>query len=303
MSGVFQPDFRQGNISEYLAQYLLSYLGSSIYVPRQEDVGIDFNCAISENDGQLEVTKEQFYVQIKSNLTDEIEYGSVVKTGKNNKCKWKKYELDWLFNLDNPLFIGVLNKDEGSLELYSTSFMWHNYWNKKFLTIKFIPNQPNQQMEEIHAIDDLDISDWAEELDTEIPKKKTLVQMGPPIIKLTNDIVRGDITELNKIKNIFRKAIMIEKSNIIYKNLNLPYFNWLHRISTNDSFVGGWFYTISKVIDEEEKLYQSLSPILIALALLYKKTQDSRFETILNVLKLVPTEYIPIEVKVALELK
>ena len=80
MSGALQPDFRQGNRSEYLAQYLLSYIGTSILVPRQEDVGIDFNCAISVNNGHIEEIKEQFHVQIKSNITDDIEFGEVVKT-------------------------------------------------------------------------------------------------------------------------------------------------------------------------------------------------------------------------------
>jgi hypothetical protein len=63
-----------------------------------------------------------------------------------------------------------------------------------------------------------------------------------------------------------------------------------------------YFYTINKVINEEEKLYQSSAPILIALALLYKQTQDSRLDAILNALKLVPNKYIPKEVKDVLEI-
>ncbi|MGG9971336.1 hypothetical protein ACQ33O_06045 [Ferruginibacter sp. SUN002] len=296
MSGALQPDFRQGNRSEYLAQYLLSYLGTTVCVPRQEDVGIDFNCAISVNNGHIEEIKEQFHVQIKSNITDDIEFGEVVKTGKDKKVRWKNYELEWLFNLDNPLFVGIINKDDESLELYSTSFMWFNYWNRKFLTIKFLPNTPNGDMEEIHAMADIDISEWASELETEVPKVKTVVPMGPPVIKLTKDNVRqGDF--IIQLKRLCRLAIQLEQANITYKKLRLPYFNWLHKISTNNHFVGGYFYAIDKVLNEEQRLYQSLTPILISLALLYKHTTDPRFDTIMNSLKLVPLEFIPPEVR------
>lgn len=78
--------------------------------------------------------------------------------------------------------------------------------------------------------------------------------------------------------------------------------NWLNKIATNEGFLVAYFYTINKVINEEEKLYQSSAPILIALALLYKQTQDSRLDAILNALKLVPNKYIPKEVKDVLEI-
>jgi hypothetical protein len=301
MSGGLQPDFRQGNRSEYLAQYLLSYLGTSVLVPRQEDVGIDFHCAISVANGQIEEIKEQFHVQIKSNITDEIEFGSIVKSGSKQKKKWKKHELDWLFNLDNPLFIGIVNKDEGSIELYTTSFMWFNYWTKEFLTIKFLPNTPSDHSAEIHALADEDITEWAKEIESSIPKIMTIVPMGPPVIRLTKENVRVEAT-LFKIKEVLRLAIMIEHSNITYKKLRLPYFNWLLKIATNSTIQGGYFYSIDKVLREEVGLYKNLTPILISLALLYKNTQDARFETILNALKLVPKNLIPENIKTTLDL-
>lgn len=300
MSGVFQPDFRQGNRSEYLAQYLLSYLGTSVIVPRQEDVGIDFNCAISFSNGHIEEIKEQFHVQIKSNITDEIEFGSIVKSGSKQKKKWKKHELDWLFNLDNPLFIGIVNKDNGSLELFSTSFMWFNYWTKNFLTIKFLPNHPIGESEEIHAQADEDISVWAKEIDSTVPKIKTIVPMGPPIIRLTKENVRNEET-LFEIKKVFHSAILVEHSNITYKKLRLPYFNWLLKITTNTKIDLGYFYSIDKVLKEEVSLYKNLTPILISLALLYKNTKDARFETIFNTLKLAPNNLIPENIKKIIE--
>ena len=43
--------FRQGNRSEYLAQYMLSALGLAVKVTTQEDVGIDFYCNVGKRDG------------------------------------------------------------------------------------------------------------------------------------------------------------------------------------------------------------------------------------------------------------
>jgi len=296
MSGVLQPDFRQGNRSEYLAQYLLTALGTAVYVPRQEDVGIDFNCAICHNNGKIDEVKEQFHVQIKSNLSDEIEYGSIIKSGKENKPKWKKHELDWLFNLDNPLFIGICDKTSSSLELYSTSFMWYNYYNKKFLTIKFLPNVPSGKYEEVHATDDIDISEWAGDINVNIPKVKTLVKMGPPIIKLDINTVQ-DEDQIFRIRKLMRQAILLEQGNINYKKLNLAYFLWPHAIATNEEIKPAYFYAPQSDLNNEQSLYQASAPILISLALLYKQTGDNRFSIIMDMLKLVPQEIIPQKVK------
>lgn len=125
--------------------------------------------------------------------------------------------------------------------------------------------------------------------------------MGPPIIKLKDENVRNK-EALIQIKDVFRHAVRIERTNIIYRNLGLPYFQWLHKISTNNQFIEAWFYTIGKMKIDEHGLYQSSAPILIALSLLYHQTKDSKLETILNALRLVPQEFIPNEVRTILKI-
>ena len=179
--------------------------------------------------------------------------------------------------------------------------MWYNYWTKEFLTINFLPNTPSEHSEEIHALADIDISEWANEIENSIPKKTTIVPMGPPVIRLTKENVREEET-LFKIKEVLRLAIIIEHSNITYKKLRLPYFNWLLKITTNSTIQGGYFYSIDKALREELGIYKNLTPILISLALLYKNTRDPRFEMIFNTLKLVPQNLIPENIKTTLEL-
>src|SRR5271157_2608742 len=117
MAGIFNSNYRGGNRSEYLAHYLLSYLGSCTPVPRQEDVGVDFHCAVCESTAVGDCVKEQFYLQLKSSDGDDLDYGHVVRM-KDGSLKWKYYEKDWLFSLDLPLFIGVCSKENRSIKIY-----------------------------------------------------------------------------------------------------------------------------------------------------------------------------------------
>jgi hypothetical protein len=58
--------FRTGDQAEYLTQYLLSNFGASILVPRQEDRGFDFHCALEfSKKGTLHDFKDTYYVQVK----------------------------------------------------------------------------------------------------------------------------------------------------------------------------------------------------------------------------------------------
>lgn len=302
MSGAFGPNFRKGNLSEYQALYLLSHIGSSITVPRQEDVGIDFYCSINIEDGHHELVKEQFIIQLKSNETDKIEYGSVIKPGKNKKKKWNGHELEWYFNLELPLFYGVMNKKANYLDIYSSSFKWYNYWQRDFMTIEFLINQPSENMKEIHASNDEDISDWADEIQTKRSKRKTFVKTGPPLIRLSPDVVL-DKKKLEKLKRILREAVRIEKNNIIFKTLNLPYFNWIHKVDTNESFVPAYYFATNKVSLKEKELIDAITPIIISLGLLYKHENLEKFNAIKTLLKLIPEQKIPENVKKALEEK
>lgn len=302
MSGAFGPNFRKGNLSEYQALYFLSHIGSSLTVPRQEDVGIDFYCSINIEDGHHELVKEQFIIQLKSNEKDKIEYGSVIKSGKNEKKKWNGHELEWYFNLELPLFYGVMNKKANYLDIYSSSFKWYNYWQKDFMTIEFLINQPSENMREIHASDDEDISGWAGEIQTKRSKIKTFVKTGPPLIRLSPDVVL-DKKKLEKLKRILREAVRIEKNNIIFKTLNLPYFNWIHKVDTNKSFVPAYYFATNKVSLKEKELIDAITPIIISLGLLYKHENLEKFNAIKTLLKLIPEQKIPENVKKALEEK
>jgi hypothetical protein len=120
MPGLRLNSFRQGDRSEYLAQYILSSLGIAIRVPREEDIGIDFYCSLANlKEGDLTFSSP-FTVQIKSN-SENVSYGGVDK-----KNVWKEHEIDWLFDQELPFLIGIADKEKHNIKLFITINILYN---------------------------------------------------------------------------------------------------------------------------------------------------------------------------------
>ena len=75
MPGSIWFPFRQGDRSEYLALYILSSLGISVYVPRTEDIGADFYCSLAKRDGNRVTFQLPFIVQVKSSSMRKLSFG------------------------------------------------------------------------------------------------------------------------------------------------------------------------------------------------------------------------------------
>lgn len=136
MPGHLWSPFREGNRSEYLAQYFLSALGVSSPVPRQEDIGIDFYCALAKEDGDRLTFHSPFAVQVGSLDAKSFAYG-----GMDRKGRWRKEQLDWLFSQELPLFLATVDKETSSFRLYSTSPLWLiRYGNGDVTEVCLIPD-------------------------------------------------------------------------------------------------------------------------------------------------------------------
>jgi hypothetical protein len=90
MPGLRLFSFHEGDRSEYLAHYLLSYFASVVPVPRQEDYGLDFLCGVVRRTGNRLHVKRYFGVQVKSAEALDVEYGGM------KKGRWKRWEVTWL---------------------------------------------------------------------------------------------------------------------------------------------------------------------------------------------------------------
>jgi len=126
MPGLQLASFWEGNRAELFATFVLSSVAAVVPVPRPMDFGIDLLCTMTnQNDHALNAGRA-FGVQVKSTSDREAKYG-----GLNDKGKWKKYEIDWLFGQDQPLLLCVADISSWRVQLYSTSYMWWLKWKKK----------------------------------------------------------------------------------------------------------------------------------------------------------------------------
>ena len=121
MSGVRLHNPRQGDRSEYLAVYMLSALGLVTQVPRQEDIGIDLICNLAEQESGIVGFRHHFAVSVKSASTPRAVF--VPADSKKDDPKYTDH-FNWLFHLELPLMLAVIDKEKQELALYSTLPAW-----------------------------------------------------------------------------------------------------------------------------------------------------------------------------------
>jgi hypothetical protein len=136
--------FRKGWESENLAQFIL-YKFSFLARPTNiaDDIGSDFFCTLfqiqEENSQEYLIPKQSFAVQIKSNL------GRIDVSSKTQ----------YLNGLEIPFFVGVVNRETLSLDLYSGEylpFLFSHIGIPNNLEIELCDNSPNIRFENAYYI-------------------------------------------------------------------------------------------------------------------------------------------------------
>lgn len=216
MTGARYFNFRQGDRSEYLAQYLLSGLGLATPVPRQEDVGIDFHCAIADQNSGLLTFGHPFCLQVKSSTSPNVVFGG------SKDGKWLDREIQWYLKETTPFFLGVVDKSALELLLYSTSAtrlaFVKGYPAKLTLTPRRTSDiETGTTWPQVNA--DPDCADYGDGL-------HHTVDLGPPVATLSPQIL-ADEDGLRSAKERLRHCVKIEQANIVYASLGTPYFQWL----------------------------------------------------------------------------
>jgi Domain of unknown function (DUF4365) len=104
MPGSYAANLKEGSRSEILADYLFSRWGAVTPVRRQDDVGVDLYCTLSDRLGRRTVVRDYFGVQVKSG-TDPWVFKH------QNSVKW-------LVEYPTPLFLACVDKEKGSVSVY-----------------------------------------------------------------------------------------------------------------------------------------------------------------------------------------
>lgn len=289
MSGIRLYSFREGDRSEYLANYLLSGLGLVTVVPRQEDIGFDFYCQLADQEKGNLTFGYPFIVQVKSDSTDSI------KHGKEKFEDWKWEHIEWLFRLELPLLIGIVNKKEMTIDIYNCSTLRFLFVeNPKPSVIEFKTSNVSAETE-IGRPQSVELDNWQE--GEKGDGKKYTIDLGNPLVSITNeDIYNHDV--LAHKKNILRNIIVMEQQNILYRKLTLPHFHWTLKIDSNKGFQAAWYYGTSSDPNVLSNHYRTLGPGLISLAInLRENKQEELLEQLIPILKEIPNDVVPKGIK------
>jgi hypothetical protein len=289
MSGIRFYNFREGDRSEYLANYLLSGLGLVTPVPRQEDIGFDFYCQLADQEKGSLTFGYPFIVQVKSDGISTIQYGT------EKIDEWKREHIDWIYRLELPLLFGIVNKKAMQIDIYNCSsirFVFVEHPNPSI--IEFKPRIPSVDSDiGKPAIEP--IKGWTGTYKGD--GNKYVVDLGNPLVIITNDDILHHPTLAHK-KSILRNVVALEQQNILYKKLILPHFHWTLKIDTDKGFHTAWAYFTSTEKAVLQNHYRTLGTGLISLAInLRAGGQEDLVNQLIPLLKEIPLDLVPQGIK------
>lgn len=213
MPGARLRSFRLGDVAESFTGALLKRLAFVAPVPRDDDVGHDFICALSEVDGKLCKAGPSFTVQAKSNDKPIIFE--------------KKHELGWITNQENPFFIIICDLSRESLQIFSTWNMLNAFLFKGSKTIHLIPKEPKKGNNPIQWVG-------------AGPQLK--IFLGKPILEFSSK----DLLDKEKALSfaaILKEWILLDRENIVRRASKMYWVQGPRKYATNQSLAGYPFET------------------------------------------------------------
>ncbi len=274
MSGVRLHNLRQGDRSEYLAVYLLSALGLVTQVPRQEDIGFDLICNLAEQESGILSFRHHYAVSVKSASTP-----NVVLEPPESRQKDPRYtsHFDWLFHLELPLMLAVVDKARESLSLYSTLPAWFLYY-ERFHDCGIVELVPRTQTGGANLVVDHPAELGAEPGPGGL--KRFQVDLGYPITVISAADLR-DRDLLQKKKVSLEQAIELGAQSARFAQMQTPFFWWFNVTipsgyifgDTNpDGYNGGtaWWVGACPNALQLAQMMRGLAPGLMSAALLFK---------------------------------
>jgi hypothetical protein len=282
--------FRQGDRSEYLAQYILSALGVVVPVPRQEDIGADFHCTLANREGKRLTFHAPFLVQVKSRSRKKVSFGGI-----DQKGNWKQKQIEWLFSQELPLLIGIADKQKLTLALYSTSNIWAAcYLAGRCGKAVLLPDKIDSDNRVPMPTKRLPSEKWPHGAgDGHIWD----VPLGPPIVHISIDDLE-DKEKIDTYRGILLQTLYREQENITYRRLGVHYSTWPHQYTTNEyasHIILGFSYAWNNGPGANTPgQIQALTPIVIALANNYKaQNRIDELAKLKPIFELIPHDIIP----------
>jgi hypothetical protein len=269
--GTLGYGWHEGSRGEYLAQYFLTALGVSAPVIRQEDVGIDFYCALGwEKDRRL-TFRSPYIVQHGAAGSKEFIYGGYSEGKDGKEPKWRGGAIEWLFSQELPLFACTVDRSKAKFRLYSTSAMWlARYQFGQMHMVELCPDANHDPLKESQSQKPVGKVEHGGGYVYRIP-------LGNPIVDL--DVFELETAKREKAIESVAMAIELEQANITFRRLGVHAASWFPAIVPNDptslQVRGGsyfWNGTPGKNVPQQ---IDSLKNIAITLALNLDAQKDT----------------------------
>lgn len=278
---------REGDRSEYFAQVLLSGLGLSTPIPRQEDIGFDFSCSIADQESGILSFGHPYLISIKSLSKPNIE---LIPTERAKRESDQRH-IEWLFRQELPSFLGLVDKELFQIRIFSLIPLWFIYYEggPRCGELRIQPRIDEANLNDVgRPIDQGEIEGWP-------GMHKFEVDLGHPIAILSLDTLK-DAEATKLIKNRIRFASKFAQLNHIHFHLGIPHFYWFAKTLPDGSKCHPAFYylPVPPTEDARQAIMRELAPSLISFALHYKEAGDGEsLSAVRKLLELVPEEYFP----------
>lgn len=118
-----------GSTNEAFCEAMLGRFASMIFVPNEQDFGIDFYCLPrrpSSRNSEMPVTL--CGIQVKGESGGNLTFGGV--RGKNQE--WRRHELVWLRELSIPFYLAVVDGSFERVDLFSITRCLQVFWKTSF---------------------------------------------------------------------------------------------------------------------------------------------------------------------------
>ena len=256
MGGRRLMSFREGDRSEYLAQYVLSRFSFVVPFPRQEDFGVaDFLCVLAKEIENSVYPRNAYYVQVKS-TEDNINFD-------RNQAKWLSHFMDL------PLLLCVVNKDESRVKLFSC---WH-IWSGLFqihIPEKLILILNSKLPLEAESIDRIN--------------KAITIPIGPPVINATIEEIESKPTHYH---DVLTPWLEMDKLNIARRSVgrifSSGFIQWKENEVLEPSTILRNIYSFGA---EYNRVEMQLAPLLTALAHNYRHNrQKDQLNSVIQMLQ------------------
>lgn len=251
---------RDGDMAEYLAQFMLSNLGSSILTPRPEDHGFDFHCTInSAKRGQAPDFRDSFYLQTKLGSPKDIDVGGRKKAN----SPWRRDRVNRVLNMDIPLLMGFVNIERHEVIIYQTSARWLLYYRLITQLRPFkIVFRPSTSISEPTSTKARGVNPTREH-----DGRRWVVDLGPPLLRIRlRDLRKAPV--LARIKQTLSDYIEMERVNAAHRIFSTQWALWICRPPRGATpFRKAWVMEEKLFSNRDAAFYREMGMALVSLIL------------------------------------